>query len=298
MRRLQCAVLAVIAAVGFASVAIADELECCVGRYYIPAPSWTGFYVGVNAGGAFGVNPTKQSVDFVSTAIGPNGLLRSKNTLAPTGGFFGGQIGYNYQCSPCVVLGVEVDGQWNSQKDHAKNKTPHANTVGFFGAGANGFGYQLDTRQKVEDFGTARLRGGVLFCDALCYLTGGVAWGTVKNHYTYSGSASPLIFPGVLSVGPFLKTSKHFSRYKVGWTVGTGVEKKLQCGWSVKLEYLFVDLGKTHDGFRVKINPRFGAAFTNGGVTFAKSTSHLRDNVIRLGVNYEFGCRGLGSFMR
>src|SRR5947209_1024252 len=72
--------------------------------------SWSGFYVGINGGYSVGTD------DFTQVGIaGPlaPGLLlvsSSPNTIAPKGGFFGGQIGFNWQTGP-VVWGVEADWQ-------------------------------------------------------------------------------------------------------------------------------------------------------------------------------------------
>jgi outer membrane immunogenic protein len=85
----------------------------------VAAPGWTGFYLGLNAGGSIGLNSTTQAATYTSAtpAIGTNGLLNSSNRLAPTGWLAGGQIGYNWQVSPLWVLGLEADWQWTSQKD-------------------------------------------------------------------------------------------------------------------------------------------------------------------------------------
>jgi outer membrane immunogenic protein len=251
--------------------------------------SWTGLYVGLNVGGSIGVNSNTQSSTFSSTVLGMNGLLTgSTGSLALPGWVAGAQIGFNWQVSPLVVLGLEADWQWTSEKGSTTNSTPPAD-LSFFGAGANGFGYGLATQQKLTDVGTARARGGLLMHDTLWYVTGGLAWGTVKDSYAFSGSANPVIFPLALQPGPFLASAGDFTtRDKMGWTIGAGVETRLGGGWSVKAEYLYVDLGIVTDALPIKINPAFGAAFINGGMASATSTSHVTDNIIRVGLNYKF----------
>ncbi len=59
----------------------------------------------------------------------------------------------------------------------------------------------------------------------------------------------------------------------MGWTAGVGVEYAMMAAWSVKLEYLYVDLGKFDCG------PTCGA--TPDEVTF-------KANLVRAGVNYRF----------
>ena len=89
-----------------------------------PPPLWTGFYVGLNAGGTFGGNnsvtlsaaPVFQSCAGSaahSAELSP--ALRRAATAFPaasSGGFIGGgQIGYNWQFSNVFVAGIEADIQ-------------------------------------------------------------------------------------------------------------------------------------------------------------------------------------------
>jgi outer membrane immunogenic protein len=82
-----------------------------------PAPvaapwSWTGFYVGVNAGGSIGRNTTNNN--FVMGENFPESF-----TVSPAGFAGGGQIGYNWQFSPSWLFGVEGDVQGLDQKETA-----------------------------------------------------------------------------------------------------------------------------------------------------------------------------------
>ena len=194
-----------------------------------PIVSWTGFYIGANAGGSIGVDSTSQVATFSSQLLGANGLLSGSNRGALPGAVLGGQIGVNWQVSPVWVLGLEADWQWSSEKGSMSSCTPPAGPA-FFGPGGNGFGYCLATDQKLSNFGTARARAGTVVNDTLWYVTGGAAWGTVKDSYLFTGSASQVVFPGPLQPGPFLPSAGIFSRTKVGWTVGAGVEQRLGPG--------------------------------------------------------------------
>ena len=250
---------------GFGQIVSAADLPVKAPVAPVAAPDWTGFYIGLNTGGSIGTGSASQNAAFNSAAIGANGLLNGSDRSSPSGGVFGGQLGYNKQISNWVV-GLEADWQWTSQKANSLNCTPPAATVGFFGAGASGFGYCLDAEQKLTNFGTARARAGVLSNNwLLWYLTGGLAWGTVKDTLTFTGSANSTIFPGGLQPGPFLPASASFSTTKVGWTLGAGVETKLGGGWSAKLEYLFVDLGSVTGTMGITINPAFGPSIQHRG---------------------------------
>jgi outer membrane immunogenic protein len=69
---------------------------------YVPAVpyyNWTGFYLGINGGGAFGNSNWTDPVD-----VAPG-------NFNVTGGLIGGTVGYNYQIGSWV-LGVEGDGDW------------------------------------------------------------------------------------------------------------------------------------------------------------------------------------------
>ncbi|TPI66873.1 porin family protein [Mesorhizobium sp. B3-1-3] len=112
--------------------------------------SWTGLYVGANAGGAFG----KVDGDFI-------GIPGS----ADIGNFTGGAlVGANYQYGQWV-LGIEGD----------------INYLGFkkeFSPGVGGGG--LGAEASVDAFGTIRGRVGYAFDRWLPYVTAGVAMGDVK----------------------------------------------------------------------------------------------------------------------
>lgn len=110
---------------------------------YAPVFSWTGLYLGVNAGGGWG--------DSTWTGLGP-----SFNT---SGALVGGTLGYNWQFGQTVV-GLETDLQWSDIR----------------GTGACLFG--CETRNTW--FGTARGRLGYAWDRFLPYVTGGLAYGNVE----------------------------------------------------------------------------------------------------------------------
>ncbi len=217
--------------------------------------------------------------------MGSNGLLSNSGRFAPVGWNLGGQLGYNRQIS-CFLVGVEADWEWASQSETTHNSTSAA-TIPFFGAGANGFGYALTEQHQLTEFGTARVRSGVIFDSSLLYLTGGLAWGTVKDSLDFRGSANNVLFPAALQPGPFLPSEASFTHTRIGWTVGAGVETKLSTHWSLKLEYLFVDLGTVSQTMPVRINPAFGPVFA-GGSASASSKWVVTDNIFRVGLNYKF----------
>src|SRR5262249_59040863 len=76
--------------------------------------SWTGLYIGVNAGGAFDNKVTEEPTGlFFSEFAGASLLSTSSNQSAFTGG---GQIGYNWQFDS-LVAGIEGDFNYVGFRD-------------------------------------------------------------------------------------------------------------------------------------------------------------------------------------
>ncbi len=78
------------------------------------------------------------------------------------------------------------------------------------------------------------------------------------------------------------------SETRWGWTVGGGLEWAFATNWSVKGEYLFMDLGDS-DVFRTIPAGRAANLPTSFTVAFDDNQFHL----VRLGLNYRFGNFGL-----
>jgi outer membrane immunogenic protein len=96
-------------------------------------------------------------------------------------------------------------------------------------------------------FGTVRGRGGFALNNILFYGTLGLAYGR-----------------GHVDIGSVGENNLH-----TGWTAGAGMEVGLTPNWSVKAEYLYIDLG----------SESYGLTLTNNGLT---------SNLLRFGVNYRF----------
>jgi outer membrane immunogenic protein len=129
----------------------------------VPVFTWTGFYVGVNAGYAWSDN----DFDVVDLADEDD-----------DGGFLGGaQVGYNYQIGSFVV-GLEGDIQY-------------ADFGGELTFDVDGDDVIDDDDDFVFDrgdwFGTVRARAGVAFDRALIYATGGFAFADDATGWTVGG---------------------------------------------------------------------------------------------------------------
>jgi outer membrane immunogenic protein len=170
--------------------------------------SWTGWYIGVNAG--YGVGQGQGTF-----AFGPS--VETFNAM-PAGGFGGGQLGFNYQFGS-FVLGAETDIQGAGISD---TRTCLLGCI-------PGSSAVID--QKLNWFGTTRGRVGLANGPVLSYVTAGAAYGGTETGLTTT-------FGGVTSA---LSTSTT----KTGWVWGTGVEAALTGNWTAKAEYLYLNLGSS-----------------------------------------------------
>jgi len=211
--------------------------------------SWSGLYVGIDGGYGFGNDP------FSQTVVQPGGTLASfeKSVVAPKGGFFGGQMGYNWQVGS-IVLGVEGDAQWSGQRDKA---------CGLVCEAAVNAVESTTVEQKLKWFATARGRLGWANEGYLLYVTGGGAWAGIDETDTFIDQGRTFVAGS--------------SRTKSGWAVGAGIETRLWGNWTAKLEYLHIDLGSVTSVLPV--------SSTASIVT----DSRIRDDIVRAGINYKFG---------
>jgi outer membrane immunogenic protein len=161
-----------------------------------------------------------------------------KNT--PTDFFGGGQIGFNLQRSN-FVIGTEVD---------------------LGGMALRGTAIQPLTAGLIQ----SKLDGG-FYGDVTGRL--GYAWGPTllyaKGGYAFTDASLT-----VADVGEFIRKDSNFT----GWTVGGGVEYKLNPSWGVKAEYLHFDFGRD----------RIVAP-----TDFDRYDNKLAVDTVKIGLNFYFG---------
>ena len=257
-----------------------------------PAYSWTGFYVGGNVGYGW-QDPT---VTFT-----PNDVNANSSTC--TGAAFGGicppaaafniagalgglQGGYNLQINQNWLLGIETDFDWSRIRGAGASNFAFTFFLGPPGVPAN-----FQASQNVDWFGTVRGRLGFLPSNnLLIYTTGGFAYGLVKENValntltglsTATGGFSFNCITG--SSGCFIGSS---SRIDTGWTLGAGGEYALWNNTSVRLEYLYVNLGRGDAVNVVAQATQFGPPTTPSSFTATYST--LNFHVVRAGLNWRF----------
>jgi outer membrane immunogenic protein len=242
----------------------------------VPIALWMGFYVGVNAGVAindssYNLYPTGCFVVPTVLCGGPlsNNPLRIDSNNFTRASFTGGvQAGYNWQAD-IWLLGVETDFNYKGENEtDSVNRILAAPLVGNF---------IHSVSDKLGWFGTVRARAGVLVMPTLLlYGTGGLAYGHVESNTSVAFTAAGDTYIGSTSTT------------KAGWTAGAGAEWRFAPNFSVKVEYLRVDLGSNLGNPNVCVTP----AVICGGFVPAPSYQtdlRVRDNIIRAGVNYRFG---------
>jgi outer membrane immunogenic protein len=253
MRRLFVGMLALAASVAMLSSAtFAADLAPFTKAPAVPGFSWTGYYLGLNAG----VGAQDTNVDRTASGI-LAGLFPADANARPHGWLYGGQIGYNHQLGKAVV-GIEADFDWTNFKGQ-----------NFSTATLGGLSANTSASQKLDWLSTVRARLGFLpFSHVLVYATGGLAIGKVETNVSSTFAPGCIIGCGAATNGAT----------KTGWTLGGGIEAALDRNWSVKAEALYYDLGNV------------SGAYTAPGIvpTSFAYNSEYRGGLGRLGINYRF----------
>ena len=207
--------------------------------YDEPPVNWGGPYVGIEGGPGWGSSHHSDSTGF------------SSGSFSTAGALLGGTAGYNWQTGSAVVFGVEGDMSWADIRGA---------TGGLPGEVCGGAPPYCSTR--LDDLGTARARVGYGFGSLLPFATAGVAFGGVHGH------EGDIPDNGGAGFG---------SAFRVGWAVGAGIEEIVEPNWSIKLEYLHVDLGN-------------GTGFTDtfGNGSTAVQNVSFRADIVRIGINFKF----------
>jgi outer membrane immunogenic protein len=220
--------------------------------------NWSGWYVGVNGGWAWD-DSTGRLDSF--TAFGlqiAGGAVPTDLGAKREGGFAGGQVGYNWQRDRWV-FGLEADIQGAD--------IGRTNTILFPGSVL--FVPTVTTaRDHTDWFGTARGRVGFAANNVLFYGTGGLAYGGVNSSVSVVGTPP--------TTGNFTGSA---SDTRFGWAAGAGIEWGFIGNWTVRGEYLHVDLGSSNVTIT---DPQFP------GVS-ATYRFHHQIDAARIAVNYRFG---------
>jgi outer membrane immunogenic protein len=267
-------------ALGISAPAMAADLPAPVYKAPVMAPApwydWTGFYVGLNGGYSWG----KSATDYTVTGFAPFSTSQSMD-----GWVFGGQAGYNWQFNHNWIFGVEADLEATGQRGTAALPglaigpicPVSTNIVICTTTTTTG-----SVEQKLPWLGTARARLGFLPADRwMLYVTGGLAFGEIETNAAVSTTTSFSSVNGAPIGVPVTTTAAASANTtRAGWTVGGGSEWVISGPWTAKVEYLYVDLGNVSNNFTFAGLP---------GAPVVTTSSHVTDNIVRVGVNYRFG---------
>jgi outer membrane immunogenic protein len=260
---------------------------------YVPPPpvfTWTGLYIGINAGGTWSNNNSVRTVTtdlFGNPALGggpqfgvASAALATASVPAKISGFIGGgQIGYNYQFANNFVVGFEADIQGLATSNHTNKVFSQATVAGF---PANPINQTLTSTRDLDYLGTVRGRLGFTITPTLLvYGTGGLAYGQ-----TQASTSITQVVLGPSAVPNPYSSFGSFSNTRAGWTAGGGLEWLFAPNWSLKAEYLYYDLGTVTFGLSPLQNfNTAGKLFTAGAPV---SRTRFTGNIVRGGLNYHF----------
>jgi len=256
----------------------------------LPLPLWTGFYIGLNAGGGWSESTTVSTAAVHGFNNGARGAIeagpveaaaQTTQLSAGNGGFIGGgQIGYSLQLGQNFVIGLEADIQGIAGGSNSQSALfPGLSSI-------NGPLYSVSAASKRIDYlGTVRGRFGFLAAPTLlAYATFGLAYGE-----TSVGASNFQIFPTPSNpnFGAPHFSAGNYSDTRTGWTAGGGLEWMFLPNWSAKVEYLYYDLGEA----TFAQSPNLHVLARNNApwvLNFLESKTRFDGHVVRAGVNYHF----------
>ncbi len=249
--------------------------------------TWTGFYAGVNVGYGW-EDPTATFTPTEDTGASIlNGLATNRSPVSPPTSFDvkgaagGVQFGYNQQFERWLA-GIEVDFSGSGIKGEGA-----AALLLVPGLPPGGRTAIAQADEQVKWFGTVRARLGYLATpDLLVFGTVGFAFGKVDHHaaiiqtgglgFTLGGAGAVTCSPGAACY------AGSTSRTATGWTAGGGIEYAIMRNWTLKAEYLYVNLGRDAFG----INGTVITPPNPGPVAVSYTDTHF--NLVRIGANYRF----------
>jgi outer membrane immunogenic protein len=237
---------------------------------------WTGFYAGLQIGGA-SYEPSCHSsatgpFDFEGATLADRGLdpcfTRGANlgefpqsgSLSSASVIGGGKVGYDWQWG-WAVLGVVGDFDWT----HLSGTSQIFDT---FDPGS-----ALSASDRINWIASARGRIGWTFGaldNFLVYATGGVAWANIKASTSGIFADGDVLFSG------------QTSSTKTGAVAGAGMEYRVTPHVSVVGEVLWYGFGST------TVNAPVNPAFTCCGEVYTTQFNHQDVVSGTLGVNYRF----------
>jgi outer membrane immunogenic protein len=238
-------------------------------------PSWTGFYIGVNAGGGYSsidtsagdVRSTDGFFALANVVAVQNGGSQSFNG---SGALAGGQIGYLYETGK-FIFGVEVSADWTNIRGSINvNPTVYPVTP------PSTFAWNL--RGSADSMVLFTGRVGYDFGSWFPYVTGGGAYARLKYNVNF--------------VDTFYPTNNTFAFRddNFGWVLGVGAEYKLTENWLLRGEYLHVEFGDFGGRGLISCNaPGVPNCAAGGNTVLFTYNARIREDIGRVALSYRFG---------
>jgi outer membrane immunogenic protein len=186
---------------------------------------WSGFYVGLNAGGGSSHNCWTNNAVFATPTV----PAVNEGCHNATGGTAGGQIGFRWQ-SGAWVFGFEGQGNWADFKG-SNTSIPVAALLGF---------PALTNQTKIDAFGLFTGQVGYAWDNVLFYVKGGGA--LTDDRYTGLITGTNAVVDGARET-------------RWGGAVGAGIEFGFAPNWSVAAEYDHLFMGSRDLRFTLPNTP-------------------------------------------
>lgn len=265
MKRILLAIAALVAA---DAVALAADLPSKRGFAPIPVRAgcaqFGGFYAGIHGGWNYYRSDWADRDNYGFNFTGQDHV--GDGTLTANGYHAGAQAGLTWQ-SGCTVWGVQIDGSWTN----TKADTSYQDNVPF-GLAVPG---SLNASSKVDWFGTARTRAGIVVDNLLLYATGGFAFANFSRDFTYANS-NPLV--------PLQQFTS--SNWRLGYALGLGTEWAFAPNWSLASEFMYMGFQKDEQTFSCSVALSCLGRPVGTGFRFDFNDSMW---VSRFALNYRFG---------
>jgi outer membrane immunogenic protein len=198
----------------------------------------------------------------IAGGLGDRGSLKDDRTSIWSSYYYGINLGSVTR----DVRWVDVDGDWRDPGTAVYHKDKRGLTFGFqlghnYRRGGLVYGWEADInyadvyhsqvlfddptiKNSMQGFGTLRGRLGTLVMpNTLLYATGGGALGRFNHSWIEPGDVPD--------------SWQEFGRWRLGWTVGGGIEHAFSDKWTGRVEALYMDFGEhtatNPDGFRMDV---------------------------------------------
>lgn len=230
---------------------------------------WNGEYIGINGSYASGNTNDNQAANGIISIANANANSHTNSYGTNGGALAGVQAGYNYLLPSNFIIGTEADFEWSGLQD-ASNANGREYAVSSLALTSQN---NTNFRNRLEWYGTARARLGFNYGRLMPYITGGFAYGlSTLSEINYFGPTPTFYF-----------SNPQHSFLRAGYNIGAGLEFIMFNNLSTKFEYLYTDLGQTHQKYN-----EYLYTYSFPGINFRERWRDLDFHQVRVGLNYHF----------